>query len=32
VNETVHKTDVQASIDLLARWIENAHEGDYAYE
>lgn len=32
VNETVHKTDVQASIDLLARWIENAHEGDYAYD
>jgi endoglucanase len=31
VNETVHKNDVQASIDLLARYIEDAHNGDYAY-
>jgi|SRR5579862_2548503 len=31
VNETVHEDDVQASIDLLARYIEEAHEGDYSY-
>lgn len=31
VNETVHKGDVQASIDLLARYIEDAHNGDYTY-
>lgn len=31
VNETVHEDDVQASVDLLARYIEEAHEGDYAY-
>lgn len=31
VNETVHEDDVQASIDLLARYIESAHEGDYSY-
>jgi endoglucanase len=31
VNETVHKDDVQATIDLLARYIERAHEGNYAY-
>lgn len=31
VNETVHKDDVQASIDLLAKYIEEAHEGDYSY-
>ncbi|MHB8637564.1 MAG: M42 family metallopeptidase [Fimbriimonadaceae bacterium] len=31
VNETVHEEDVQASIDLLARYIEAAHEGDYTY-
>jgi tetrahedral aminopeptidase len=31
VNETVHEDDVQASIDLLARYIEEAHEGDYTY-
>jgi endoglucanase len=31
VNETVHEADVQASIDLLARYIEHAHEGDYDY-
>ena len=28
VNETVHKKDVKASIDLLARYIEDAHRGD----
>ncbi|MCU0316210.1 MAG: M42 family metallopeptidase [Fimbriimonadaceae bacterium] len=31
VNETVHSRDVQASIDLLAAYIENAHLGDYSY-
>lgn len=32
VNETVHRADVQASIDLLARYIEDAHAGDYSYK
>lgn len=31
VNETVHGDDVQASIDLLARYLEVAHTGDYGY-
>lgn len=31
VNETVSKDDVQACIDLLAKYIEDAHEGDYSY-
>jgi len=31
VNETVHKDDVQACIDLLARYIEDAQNGNYAY-
>lgn len=31
VNETVHKDDVQASIDLLAKYMEDAHKGDYSY-
>ena len=31
VNETVHKDDVKACIDLLAKYIEDAHEGDYSY-
>lgn len=31
VNETVHPDDVQASIDLLARYLEDAHNGDYGY-
>ncbi|QYK54431.1 MAG: M42 family metallopeptidase [Fimbriimonadaceae bacterium] len=31
VNETVHKDDVQASIDLLARYIEDAHKGEYGW-
>jgi endoglucanase len=31
VNETVHGDDVQASIDLLARYIEDAHNGNYGY-
>jgi tetrahedral aminopeptidase len=32
VNETVHKNDVQACIDLLARYLEVAHEGNYQYD
>jgi endoglucanase len=32
VNETVHKKDLKASIDLLARYIEDAHRGDYTYK
>ncbi|CAN5477806.1 M42 family metallopeptidase [soil metagenome] len=31
VNETVHPADVQASIDLLAAYFEDAHNGDYSY-
>lgn len=31
VNETVHAKDVQASIDLLARYIEDAHNGEYSF-
>jgi tetrahedral aminopeptidase len=31
VNETVHPEDVQACIDLLARYVEEAHEGQYGY-
>lgn len=31
VNETVHKDDVKASIDLMARYIEDAHNGNYQY-
>ena len=27
--ETVHKADVEASIDLLSRFLERAHEADY---
>ncbi len=30
VNETVNADDVQASIDILAAYIEDAHNGDYA--
>jgi endoglucanase len=32
VNETVHKDDVQASVDLLKAYIEDAHKGDYSYK
>ncbi|ARU41586.1 endoglucanase [Armatimonadetes bacterium Uphvl-Ar1] len=32
VNETVHKDDVQASIDLLARYIEDCGSRDYAFK
>jgi putative aminopeptidase FrvX len=31
VNETVHPGDVQACIDLLAAYIEDAHNGQYSY-
>lgn len=31
VNETVDIDDVQASIDLLALYLEDAHNGNYAY-
>ncbi len=31
VNETVHPGDVQASIDLLAAYVEDAHKGRYGY-
>ena len=31
VNETVHKADVDACVDLLARYIEDAHNGVYSY-
>lgn len=31
VNETVHSGDVDASVTLLARYIEDAHNGDYTY-
>lgn len=32
VNETVHKSDVQASIDVLARFIETCGETDYSLD
>jgi endoglucanase len=32
VNETVHEDDVDASVELLRRYIEDAHNGKYAYE
>lgn len=31
VNETVHSADVEACVALLARYIEDAHNGNYAY-
>lgn len=31
VNETVHQKDVQASVKLLTRYIEDAHKGHYSY-
>lgn len=31
VNETVHGDDVDACVALLARYIEDAHNGDYTY-
>lgn len=32
VNETVHKGDVQASVDILARFLETVGEADYALD
>lgn len=32
VNETLHKDDLKASVDLLAAYIEDAHKGDYSHE
>ncbi len=32
VNETVHESDVDACVDLLARYIEDAHSGKYTYK
>jgi endoglucanase len=32
VNETVHADDVDASVKLLTRYIEDAHNGDYKYK
>ncbi len=32
VNETVHSGDVDACVSLLARYIEDAHNGDYTYK
>lgn len=31
VNETVHRKDVDASVELLRRYLEDAHSGDYRY-
>lgn len=31
VNEMVHQADLEASISLLARYLEDAHNGDYAF-
>ncbi len=31
VNETLHRDDLQATVDLLAAYIEDAHNGDYSY-
>ncbi len=31
VNETVHQKDVEAAVRLLARYIADAHNGDYSY-
>ena len=32
VNETIHKKDLKASVDLMARYITDAHNGKYGYE
>lgn len=32
VNETVHRDDVDACVDLLAAYIEDAHNGKYEFE
>lgn len=31
VNEMVHQADLEAGISLLARYLEDAHNGDYAF-
>jgi endoglucanase len=31
VNEMAHVDDIQAEIDLLARYLEEAHTGDYRF-
>ena len=31
VNETVHSGDLDASVNLMAKYIEDAHNGDYSY-
>lgn len=32
VNETAHQDDIQGAIDLLARYLEDAHHGKYGYD
>src|SRR5262249_17489177 len=32
VNETVHADDVDACVNLLAKYIEDAHNGRYSYD
>lgn len=32
VNETVHADDVDATVKLLTKYIEDAHNGDYSYK
>lgn len=32
VNETIHRGDLDASVDLLARYLEDAHNGKYRYD
>ncbi|QBD74573.1 M42 family peptidase [Ktedonosporobacter rubrisoli] len=31
VNEMIHRADLEASINLLARYLEDAHNGDYSF-
>jgi hypothetical protein len=31
VNESAHERDIQASVDLLARYLEVAHTSDISY-
>lgn len=32
VNETAHQADIQGAIDLLVRYLEDAHHGKYGYD
>ncbi len=32
VNETIHKKDLKASVDVLAKYISDAHNGKYSFE